>query len=92
MAKFIPSIMAYLGKNVRIVRQVRRNCSANFELQKFGRTFRTELELDKGNFLAPSSLPALANERLFELTWHPSLTLAVSSSSAETTKNLAVVR
>ena len=35
-------------------------------------------------FNGPSSLPALANERLFELTQRPSLTLAVSLSSAET--------
>ena len=43
-------------------------------------------------FLAPSSSPALANEGLFELTRHPLLTRAVSSSSAETTENPVVVR
>ena len=37
-------------------------------------------------FLAPSSSPALANEGLFELTRHPSLTRAVSLSSTETTE------
>ena len=43
-------------------------------------------------FLAPSNLPALANEGLYELTQRPSLTRAVLLSSAETTENLAVVR
>ena len=52
----------------------------------------SKLELTLIRFLAPSSLPALANEGLFERTRHPLLTRAVSSSSVETTENLAVVR
>ena len=43
-------------------------------------------------FLAPSYSPALANEGLFELTRRPSLTLAVSLSSTETTNNPVVLR
>ncbi len=38
-------------------------------------------------FLAPSSSPALATEGLFELTRRPSVTRAVSLSSAETTED-----
>ena len=51
-----------------------------------------KLEASLVRFLAPSSSPALANEGLFELTRPPLLTRAVSSSSAETTENQAVVR
>ena len=51
-----------------------------------------KLEASLVRFLAPSSLPALSNEGLFELTRWPSLTRAVSSSSAENTENPVVVR
>ena len=51
-----------------------------------------KLEVSLVRFLAPSSLSALANKGFFEVTRHPSLTQAVSSSSAETTENPAVVR
>ena len=51
-----------------------------------------KLEASLVCFLAPSSLQAPTNEGLFELTRHPSLTQAVSSSFGETTENLVLVR
>ena len=55
-------------------------------------TDETRFKLSKCREEFPSSSPVLANEGLFELTRRHLLTRAISSSSAETTEDPAVVR